>query len=140
MKTLACLAWLLAAAAGASAQTAVWRCGAAYGDAPCPGGTLVAVADGRDAEARAQAREVLARDLALADRLRREREALQRENAVKGSGLAGIKPAAPAEPVRLQAAAPKKPAKPAQRTHRLHRDEAAGTSPSAARASRSPAG
>ncbi len=122
MKTTTTLALLLAMAGAASAQTTAWRCGASYSDTACPGGREVVIADARTAGDRAAAADVLARDRALADRLRDERLALARENA-SGSGLATIgagwqdaavktkskKPAKPKAVKKHPKASPKKP-------------------------------
>jgi len=106
MKLAAAL--LLMIAGAAQAQTAVWRCGASYADAPCPGGSELMLADARSAGDRAAAADVLARDRALAERLRSERLALAREQAPAGNGLAGIRSGA----VQEVAVKSKKPAKP----------------------------
>ena len=78
-----------------NAQT-VWRCGAdarQYTSAPCAEGRAVTVADGRSADQAAAARQVLVRDKQLARDLAAQRHELEREQAVRGSGLIAIKPA-----------------------------------------------
>lgn len=138
------LAALLAAQA-AAAQT-VWRCSTdgrvGYADTPCPGGQAVAAADGRSAQERASAAQVLARDRALAERLRDERLAAQRERrellasaSTQAGSLGGAAPpAAPAAPTK-KPKAPKPPKKGKQPPSVLQ-PAAAGTSPSAAPSTR----
>lgn len=149
---------LAAALVPAVAQTqTVWRCGPDgrdYRDSPCPDGQALALAvtpAATDAPSRAPA-AVLARDRALAERLRTERQALEREQAARqpGAGLAslgaGRKPADAVKPPAKRAgekkppaSKPAKPAKPrpsAAPAPRRAPPAAAGTSPSADRASR----
>ena len=78
-----------------NAQT-VWRCGAdarQYTSAPCAEGRAVTVADARSADQAAAARQVLVRDKQLARDLAAQRHKLEREQAVRGSGLIAIKSA-----------------------------------------------
>jgi hypothetical protein len=115
----------------AQAQTTIWRCGPdgrSYGDSPCADGRVVAVVDTAVAPADAvRTRALAAQDRRLAQQLGQERR--EREAALRGNGLAGIRPAAaapltPPEPPALKEQKPKK------------RSAAAGTSRKAARASR----
>jgi hypothetical protein len=72
--TRACLALLLALAAGAAhAVTPVYRCGQTYSQSPCPGGKLIESADPRSAAQRAEARRVAEREKKLADQMERDR-------------------------------------------------------------------
>ncbi|MDE1948731.1 MAG: hypothetical protein KGL43_20710 [Burkholderiales bacterium] len=110
-------------AASTAAQT-VWRCGAdanVYSHSPCAEGRIVAVADERSDEQVAQGHAVLARDKALARDMVRERHARERELALRGPGLNGIKPLpAPKEVRKTQVAQRPKPLR--------HRPGARGTS------------
>jgi hypothetical protein len=127
---LALLAAALVCAGAAQSQT-VWRCGAEgrdYSDVACTGGTQVAVADTRSAAQLQAARELLARDRALALELVRERR--EREAVARGPGLVGIK-AAPQPGLRPAAPKGKAKSKPV-----LYRAAVPGISPSAALASR----
>ncbi|MFT3819615.1 MAG: hypothetical protein QM750_18610 [Rubrivivax sp.] len=131
MKPLLVLTLLLACGL-AQAQTTVWRCGPdgrSYGDSPCADGRALALADTAVAPAdAARARALAAQDRRLAQQLAAERR--ERDARLRGSGLAGIQPAAavtPPEPV-LQ---PRPPSK-----AKLHRTAGAGTLRKAARASR----
>ena len=116
MKTLLVALSLGAAALAAQAQ-AVWRCGADardYSTTPCAEGRTVAVADARSPDQAASARQVLARDKQLARDLAAQRHELEREQAVRGSGLIAIKRAI--KPVdkpapKLDTKAPKRPSK-----------------------------
>jgi hypothetical protein len=81
-----------AALQGASAQT-VWRCGNAYSQQPCAGGTPVAASDPRTPAERARAADVARNDWALADRLQKERLA-QEKSAGKALIIAPPQPAA----------------------------------------------
>jgi hypothetical protein len=91
-----------------NAQT-VWRCGPdgrTYSDQPCGGGSTLPGTDKRsDAEVRA-AREVVARDQALARELHRQNREAERDALSHGSGLAGI--AAPPPPVKSTTPKPPK--------------------------------
>lgn len=70
--------WAPAAAAGNGLATSAWRCGVdgrVYSDTPCTGGREIGLPAPRpDADVRA-AERVAQREAALADRLKREREA-----------------------------------------------------------------
>lgn len=95
MKTI--VATLLAAAAfsGAHAQNAVYRCGNAYSQAPCPNAKQVEVGDARSAAQQAEARRVADDDRRLATDMHRERLADERANRPGGaaslSGQAPVK-------------------------------------------------
>ena len=56
-------------ACGATLAQTVVRCGNAYGETSCPGGTLVPADDPRTAGQRAQAKAVITRDARMADAL-----------------------------------------------------------------------
>jgi hypothetical protein len=84
-------ALLCALASTASAQDAVYRCGAdgrSYSPQPCAGGRAVAVDDARSAEQAAQSRQASERDAQLADALQRRR--VEAERAAARQGAAGI--------------------------------------------------
>ena len=126
--TLLLLVSFSAIAQQAPASTA-WRCGAdarSYSDQPCREGRVVVVADARSASDLAQAKEVAARERALAKQMIEERHEREREAALRGSGFIAIKPLA--TPVPRPVAAKK-----ASKKHRL---EAARTSASTVRATR----
>ena len=95
-----------------NAQT-VWRCGPegkTYSDRPCTDGSTVGNSDKRsEAEVRA-AREVVARDQALARELHKQNREAEKDALAHGSGLAGIT-APPPRPV-VKAKAPKSKSKP----------------------------
>jgi len=113
MKLVAALA-LLVAALPVLAQNQVWRCGAegrvVYSDTPCADGRAVAVDDGRSAADQRAAREVAARDRALAHTMTAERHEREREIAAeRGSGITGIvTPTAQVTPKKAKAKGPKK--------------------------------
>lgn len=73
MKLIATLMVCLAASAGASAQSAVYRCGSAYSDSPCPQARLVDVDDTRTEAQRADARLLATSDKRLGDQMANER-------------------------------------------------------------------
>jgi hypothetical protein len=87
------LAAALAAAPWAQAQT-VWRCGNSYGEQPCAGGAPVTASDARTPAQAAGSARVAREDWALAERLRRERLA-QEKDAPRALVIGGV-PAAPA--------------------------------------------
>jgi hypothetical protein len=124
---------LMAVSATSFAQApsnSAWRCGTdgrSYSDQPCAGGRQLAAADTRTPHDVAQAREVVARERALAQALVAERHEREREAAARGSGLIAIKPVAAPAPRQAPAAA---------KTPKKHRLEATGTSASTPRASR----
>ncbi len=123
-----CVAALLIGPAAAAAQTPVWRCGAegrSYADSPCPGGRAIQADDARSADQRAEAREAVVRDKAIARQLIQERREREAEWRARGPGLIAIKPLDKPEP--LKARAKKRQPSPF---------EARGTSTSTARASR----
>ena len=120
---------LLSAAQG---QT-VWRCGTdgrQYADSPCPGGREVVVADARSEAEVEAAKEIVAREQALASTMTQQRR--QRERLALASGPAGIRQAA-AEPVK-----PKPAPKP--KSSKRHRPAAPDTWRAVAPASRRGAG
>ena len=93
-----------------NAQT-VWRCGPdarTYSDRPCTDGSTVANTDKRsDAEVRA-AREVVARDQALARELHKQNREAEKEALSHGSGLAGIAAPPPVVKPKAPKSKPKK--------------------------------
>jgi hypothetical protein len=99
--TTVCVAGAFAAAVfGAQAQQ-VYRCGDAYSQQPCPGGTSVQVQDARSAGQAAQTREASQRDARTADAMEKAR---LKEEAKPGQAYI--------PPAKTQVAAPKeKPAK-----------------------------
>lgn len=133
---LVCVALWGGVAASLQAQT-VWRCGVdgrSYGDAPCTGGQVVAVADLRSQAEQAQAQTVLVRDRRLAQALVAERHEREREARLQGNGLAAIRNG----PGELSPR-PKPQLKPAAKLRpksKRRPDAGAGTSRAAARASR----
>jgi hypothetical protein len=77
----------------ASAEERIFRCGpdgSQYSQAPCPNGTVVAVADPRTLDQQRDARSASARDAKLADDLARERRF--REQAAARQGVAYLGP------------------------------------------------
>lgn len=72
--TLACLAALLCS----SAHAAVYRCGNAYADVPCPQAVLIDKPDSRSDEDRVAAHDVARREAALASRMVADRESAER--------------------------------------------------------------
>jgi hypothetical protein len=110
MKPLfACAGALLCLWASAGhAQSAVYRCGAdsrSYGQEPCTAGRMVEVDDVRSARQVAQARQVVLRDMQLADAMARERERRERETAPRAAAVIGAAVSAPPEVVRCHPAA-----------------------------------
>jgi hypothetical protein len=99
------LAAALAAAPWAQAQT-VWRCGNSYGQQPCAGGAPVAASDARTPSQSAGSARVARDDWALAERLRRERLA-QEKDAPRALVIGG----APVAPASAPKAGKKKAAK-----------------------------
>ena len=93
-----------------NAQT-VWRCGPegkTYSDRPCTDGSTVSNADKRsEAEVRA-AREVVARDQALARELHKQNREAEKDALSHGSGLAGIAAPAPVVKPKAPKSKPKK--------------------------------
>ena len=92
-------AWLLlAAAGGASAQSAVYRCGNEYTRTPCnQGGTMVDTQNSaRTAAQRAEAQRVAAAERKLAEAMERDRRRAEAANRpVPAVDLGPSKPAAP---------------------------------------------
>ena len=101
---------VLLAAGPLNAQT-VWRCGPegkTFSDRPCTDGSTVGNTDKRsDAEVRA-AREVVARDQALARELHKQNREAEKEAASHGSGLAGIAAPPPVVKPKASKSKPKK--------------------------------
>lgn len=97
-------AWLLgavlAAAAGTAAAQTVYRCGPdgrEYRQTPCPDGRAVEVGDARSESQRREAASAAQHDAALAERLRRERQAQEaraaqeaRDNAMLAARLSRL--------------------------------------------------
>ena len=131
MKLIALALFISCAAHAQSPEAAAWRCGTevrTYSDQPCANGRVVVAADARGANQVAQAHAVVAREKALARQLIAERHEREREAAMRGSGLIGIKPLA---------STAKAPAKEVEKkTPKKQRLEAARTSVSTAPASR----
>jgi hypothetical protein len=128
MKNLAIAFCLAAAAGGASAAGAIYRCGAdgrTYSQAPCAEGQLIESADPRSAAQRAEAVRVTAHERQVAAELERERKAqAATQKAPLASGF-NARPAAPEE----AASAPKKPR--ATKTKRLTRKDFIEVAPEA---------
>lgn len=101
------------AAPGAAAQGVVYRCGAAYAQAPCAQGREIEVADPRSPDQVEQARRVAAADRRLADEMRRERLA----EAVAPGGASNLGPVAAAQPVKPPAATARQRPKRASAKH-----------------------
>ncbi len=115
---------VFAGAAAAQAQPAdapVYRCGNSYSAKPCPGATVVDVADPRSAAQQQDARQASQRDAALARQMTAERQAAERQNRSL--------PAANVGPV----AAARAPAPAASKPHSSHakKKRASGAKPSA---------
>ena len=88
-------ALLLAVAAGASAQSAVYRCGNEYTRMPCSQGTLVDTQNSaRTAAQRAEAARVAAAERRLADDMARDRR--RAEAAIKPASAGSLGPVKPA--------------------------------------------
>jgi hypothetical protein len=131
---MAWLALILLVPMAAPAQV-VWRCGPEgriYSDAPCANGRTLDVATDTRPTADVRAAQVqAARDIRLADALRRER--LAQEAVQRGSGLGSLGPqAAQLSAVKPGRALSKADAKP----RRKHQPEAPGTWRAVAPASR----
>ncbi len=77
-----CFAVLYGLTALASAQP-VYRCGNSYSQVPCAGASVLAVDDGRSAEQKAQTDAATAQALRQADRMERERLALERSVQIR---------------------------------------------------------
>ena len=73
MKSIAMLTLCLLVSAGASAQSAVYRCGSAYSQSPCPQARFVDVDDARTAAQRSDAQLLAASDKRLGDQMASER-------------------------------------------------------------------
>ena len=86
MKRLAIASAALWMALAAAQADTVYRCGREYTDQPCPNGRTVVVAGAATAEQRAEARQVVAREKALAAEMARDRRA---EEATVRPALAG---------------------------------------------------
>ena len=102
---------LVVLAAGPLNAQTVWRCGPegkTYSDRPCTDGSTVSNADKRsEAEVRA-AREVVARDQALARELHKQNREAEKEALSHGSGLAGIAAPPPVVKPKAPKSKPKK--------------------------------
>jgi len=101
------------------AASGAWRCGPegrVYTDAPCPGGREVALPAPRPPADVQAAHRVAARERALADRLRREREAREAASIAARSQPINIGPRTrPLSAARPSAAGRSQPAPTAQR-------------------------
>jgi hypothetical protein len=73
MRLIAALTVCLLASTGASAQSAVYRCGSAYSQSPCPQARLVDVDDARSGAQRADAQLLAASNKRLGDQMASER-------------------------------------------------------------------
>lgn len=137
MKTLT-FALMLACAVARAAEPSVWRCGTegrSYSDSPCPGGQLVAVADPRSELQRAEARDAVRKDQAIARQLVQERQQREAYLRARGPGLIAIKPVTAPRSESLKPRQKAKEKEKAPRPDRASRPEARGTSPTAGRAS-----
>ena len=122
---LGCLLGLASAAWAADAP--VHRCGNSYSFQPCPGGTVLDVADPRSAAQQRESRDASARDAALARQMKAERMADER--AVPKGGAANLGPVTAPTPARAAS-------KPHQTTHKKAKKpaksaSAAGSAPAA---------
>lgn len=103
MKLIAVAAVLVSSLLAQAAQAqAVFRCGNAYSQTPCPHATLVDVADGRSPIQQAEGRRVVDQDRRLAAEMRNDR--LADERLTKGGAAATLSgaPAPQRVAVRLQ--------------------------------------
>ncbi len=101
---------MLGCADAALAQPTVYRCGAHFSDAPCPGAVTLALAPAPSADQVREARVVAQREQQLADRLHRERVREEREAAgrnVMGGIAAGPRTRLPDAPPAKAAPAPR---------------------------------
>jgi len=87
-----CFAVLYGLTAVASAQP-VYRCGNSYSQVPCAGASVLAVDDGRSAEQKAQTDAATAQAQRQADRMERERLALERSALIQRAGPKAPAPA-----------------------------------------------
>ena len=95
MKLIATLTVCLIASAGATAQSAVavYRCGSAYSESPCPQARLVDVDDARTDGQRADGRLLAANDKRLGDQMANERLARDAAQKTRATKSAHAKPA-----------------------------------------------
>ena len=101
MKLIATLIMCLLASAGASAQSAVYRCGSAYTQSPCPQARFVGVDDPRTGAQRADAQLLAANDKRLGDQMAAER--LARDAAqTRATKSAHTKPAKRAHATKIK--------------------------------------
>ena len=103
-------ALLLLGAAGAWAQTSVYRCGNEYTRIPCSDGKAIDTQNSATAAQRAEAARVAARERRLADDMARDRR--RAEADIKPAGAANIGPqkaSAPAAKASAVVKAKKKP-------------------------------
>ena len=122
--TAALLVCLVSVGSGAMAADApVHRCGNSYSSQPCPGGTVLDVADPRSAAQQRQAREASERDAALARQMKAQRVADER--AVPKGGAANLGPVAAHPPAKAAS-------KPHQRTHNKTKKAAKPAKPASA--------
>ena len=115
--TASLLVCMVSAGSGALAADApVHRCGNSYSSQPCPGGTVLDVADPRSAAQQREASEASRRDAALARQMQAQRMADER--AVPRGGAANLGPVAAHTPAKSASkphpSAHKKPRKPAK--------------------------
>lgn len=136
MKSVSFFAIILIAASslsiGAAAQN-VYKCGTAYSQQPCPGGSAVAAGDARSAEQKSQSTGAAKRDGKLADAMEKDR--LKQEAQAAPAHVTSL-PAAtlernaevsrPRKPEVFKAVAPAKPGdKPPKKKKKAKKKEAA---------------
>ena len=108
--TSALLVCLVGLASGAlAAEAPVHRCGNSYSSQPCPGGTVLDLADPRSAAQQRESREASERDAALARQMKAQR--LAEERAAPKGGAANLGPVAAPAPAKAAS-------KPHQTTHK----------------------
>jgi len=104
----AAAALIVSVSTTAWAQT-VYRCGNLYSDAPCPGAKTIDASDTRTAQQKAQTDAAARQSTALADRMERERRALeQTQRAPSSPGRPQVAVATPRSSAHSVAAKPKK--------------------------------
>lgn len=72
-KNLTLMALLAATSLAPAAAQDIYRCGDAYSQQPCPGGSVVEAGDARSASQRSQASQAARRDAKLADSMEKAR-------------------------------------------------------------------
>jgi hypothetical protein len=120
----AVLGLLMAATVQAQAGGGVYRCGASYSAAPCPGGTPLVLDDAPTPAQRQQALAAAQQDQRLATQLAAERRA--RERAAIGQQAARIGPSAQ-ERAHAEAVQAKAQAQAAAKRKKLNKPRRPGT-------------